>query len=306
MTAPLTDPADTDSPLITAVIDWYDAHARDLPWREPGTSPWAVLVSEVMLQQTPVNRVRPVWESWLRRWPAPPDLASDSPGEAVRMWGKLGYPRRALRLHETATMITDRHAGEVPADLPALLALPGIGDYTARAVSCFAYGQRHAVVDTNVRRFVTRAVLGRATPSPPTPQRDVTLVESLLPAEPARAAAFSVAAMEFGALVCTSRAPACAACPVQSHCAWLLAGRPAYDGPVRRGQRFAGSDRQVRGLLLDVLRGSADAVPAQALTAAWVDTEQTDRALAGLISDGLVAVRPDGSHCLPGRTPQRP
>ncbi|MEJ7702836.1 MAG: A/G-specific adenine glycosylase [Geodermatophilaceae bacterium] len=295
------EPDVADPPLAAAVIEWYDANARDLPWRQRGTSAWAVLVSEVMLQQTPVTRVLPVWESWLRRWPSASGLAADSPGEAVRAWGKLGYPRRALRLHEAAVVIADRFDGVVPTDLSALLALPGVGDYTGRAVACFAYGQRHAVVDTNVRRFVTRAVLGQAGSMPPLAARDLALVEALLPAEAAAAARFSVAAMELGALVCTARVPKCSACPVNTGCRWLRDGRPAYDGPVRRAQRFVGTDRQVRGLLLDVLRGSYGAVPAEALTVAWADAEQRDRALAGLIIDGLIAVGPDGSYALPDR-----
>jgi adenine-specific DNA glycosylase len=150
-----------------AVLDWYEHAARDLPWRRPDATPWAVLVSELMLQQTPVARVLPAYEAWLRRWPAPPDCAAAPAGEAVRMWGKLGYPRRALRLHEAARAIVDRHGGVVPADLDELLALPGVGAYTARAVASFAYGRRHPVVDTNVRRVVARAVLGQGDAGPP-------------------------------------------------------------------------------------------------------------------------------------------
>src|SRR4051794_36797313 len=146
--------------LADVVSQWYAGAARDLPWRRPGTSPWAVLVSEVMLQQTPVARVIPAWEAWLARWPTPAALASAPSGEAVRQWGRLGYPRRALRLHETATAIVARHGGEVPADLESLLALPGVGSYTARAVATFAFRQRHAVIDTNVRRVLARVVDG--------------------------------------------------------------------------------------------------------------------------------------------------
>ncbi|MBA2414689.1 MAG: A/G-specific adenine glycosylase [Geodermatophilaceae bacterium] len=287
-------------PLADPVIIWYRGNARDLPWRHPGTSPWAVLVSEVMLQQTPVARVLPVWQSWLRRWPSPAALAADSCGEAIRMWGKLGYPRRALRLHATAVIITDRHGAAVPSDLGSLQALPGVGAYTARAVAAFAFGQRHAVVDTNVRRFVARAVLGQAAAAAPAAARDLALVESLVPEAPARAAIFSVAAMELGALVCTARAPACTRCPIRGHCAWQLAGRPARTGPVRPAQRFAGTDRQVRGLLLAVLRGSPVAVSAGALAAAWADAGQRERALRTLMSDGLVVVLPDGRYALPG------
>src|SRR3954449_12724805 len=191
--------------LADVVSEWYLVAGRDLPWRRPGTSPWAVLVSEVMLQQTPVARVLPAYDAWLRRWPTPAALAADEPGEAVRMWGRLGYPRRALRLHAAATVVVDRHGGELPRTVPELLALPGIGDYTARAVAAFAYRQRQPVVDTNVRRVVARAV--EATADAAVTRRDLTLVEELLPADPEAAATASVALMELGALVCTARAP---------------------------------------------------------------------------------------------------
>ena len=212
------------------VLAWYARNARDLPWRAPGATPWAVLVSEIMLQQTPVARVLPEYLAWMARWAAPAALAAESAGEAIRQWGRLGYPRRALRLHETATILTTRHGGMVPADLDALLALPGIGSYTAAAVASFAFGQRHAVLDTNVRRVLARLVAGQpaATAAPSVAER--RLAESLLPAEPAVAARWSVAVMELGALVCTAASPRCGACPVARDCAWLAAGRPAEAG----------------------------------------------------------------------------
>ena len=216
MTTPYTEP----------VLAWFSRHARDLPWRAPGTTPWSVLVSEIMLQQTPVARVVPAHQSWLARWPTPPDLAAEAAGEAIRQWGRLGYPRRALRLHETATIVTERHGGIVPDDVDALLALPGIGSYTAAAVASFAFGQRHAVLDTNVRRVLARLVAGQPRPrSAPSPA-ERRMAESLLPAEPAVAARWSVAVMELGALVCTAASPRCADCPVARDCAWLAAGRP--------------------------------------------------------------------------------
>lgn len=286
------------SDLAGAVMDWYAVHARDLPWRRPDTSPWAVLVSESMLQQTPVARVLPAWTEWLRRWPDPPALAAASAGDAVRAWGRLGYPRRALRLHESARIITDQYAGRVPDDLADLLALPGVGAYTARAVACFAYGRRVAVVDTNVRRFVARVCSGQELAGPASTMRDNTAVERLLPPEPEQAALFSVAAMELGALVCTARSPACEVCPVRHTCAWVLAGRPAYSGPRRPTQGFTGTDRQVRGLLLDVVRRSDRTVPVADLAAVWPVSEQRERALAGLVTDGLV-VPAAGGYALP-------
>jgi len=279
---------------------WYLANGRhELPWRRT-REPWAVLVSEVMLQQTPVARVRPAYEAWLRRWPTPAALTAASPGEAVRMWGKLGYPRRALRLHACAGAVVARFGGAVPSEVDALLSLPGVGAYTARAVAAFAFGHRQPVVDTNVRRVLARAVAGRGEAAPPSGARDLAAVEALLPASPARAAQLSVAMMELGALICTARSPRCGQCPLGPVCAWRSAGSPAYDGPAVRTQRFAGTDRQVRGLLLDVLRGTYRPVPRRRLEAVWHDAAQRERALDSLVADGLVDLLPGGRCALPG------
>ncbi|WP_134322039.1 A/G-specific adenine glycosylase [Cumulibacter soli] len=294
---------ETYAPLIEAVGDWYRGAKRELPWRGDDVPAWAVMVSEFMLQQTPVARVLPVFEEWMQRWPTPHDLAADSPGEAVRMWGKLGYPRRALRLHAAAVAIDDRHGGDVPSDPAALKSLPGVGDYTAAAVAAFAFGQRIAVVDTNVRRVVHRAVLGAADAGPSTTRADFALVDDMLPDDPAQAAHVSIALMELGALVCTSKSPRCADCPVVAACAWVAAGKPAYDGPPKRAQRFAGTDRQVRGLLMDVLRGADEAVPRAELDVVWSDDVQRQRALQGLLSDGLVVLESDGRYALPSGRP---
>jgi len=283
-----------------AVVDWYERSARDLPWRQPDATPWSVLVSEVMLQQTPVARVLPTFEAWIRRWPAPAALADASSGDAVRMWGKLGYPRRALRLHECAVELVSRFGGDVPADVDELLSLPGIGAYTARAVATFAFEQRHPVVDTNVRRVVARAVSGKGASGPPSAARDLAAVDAILPHDPASAARFSVALMELGALVCTASNPACTRCPLENTCAWRGAGSPPYDGPAPRRQRFAGTDRQVRGLLLDVLRASGHPVEHAALDITWHDLAQRARALDGLVADGLIHPLPDGRYALPG------
>ncbi|MBO0821199.1 MAG: A/G-specific adenine glycosylase, partial [Nocardiopsaceae bacterium] len=215
------------SRLTEPVLDWYAAHARDLPWRAPDATPWSVLVSEIMLQQTPVSRVLPAHRAWLERWPTPKDLAADSPGEAVRQWGRLGYPRRALRLHGAARVITDEHAGNVPEDHGELLKLPGIGAYTAAAVASFAFGQRHAVLDTNVRRVFARLVSGAQYPPTAPSKAEYRLAESLLPDDEPSAARWSVAVMELGALVCTAANPECGRCPVRGDCEWLIAGKPA-------------------------------------------------------------------------------
>ena len=286
------------STLAATVSAWYAIAARDLPWRHAGVSAWSVLVSEVMLQQTPVARVLPAYAAWVARWPTAADLADASPGEAVRMWGRLGYPRRALRLHAAAVVVVERHGGLLPRTVPELLALPGVGDYTARAVAAFAYRDRVPVVDTNVRRVVARAVQGRA--DAPVTRADLAVVEALLPPDPEQAATASVALMEMGALVCTARAPGCEQCPVRPTCAWVTAGRPERAAPVRCPQAFAGTDRQVRGRLLQVLRDSPGPVDADVLGQAWDEPVQRARALAGLVADGLVDPLPDGRYGLPG------
>jgi A/G-specific adenine glycosylase len=288
-----------NSVYTTPILGWYEANARDLPWRAPDATPWGVLVSEIMLQQTPVSRVLPVWDAWMTRWPTPAALAAEPSGEAVRAWGRLGYPRRALRLHESARAITERHAGEVPSSHADLLALPGIGAYTAAAVASFAFGQRHAVLDTNVRRVLARLVSGDEYPPKSLTKAEAELAERLLPVDPATAARWAVAAMELGALVCTARTPRCADCPVFDRCAWQLAGRPAYDGPPRRGQTYAGTDRQCRGRILAVLRDAEGPVPKPALDVVWSDAPQRERALDALIADGLVDPLDDGRYSLP-------
>ncbi|MCP2164699.1 HhH-GPD family protein [Goodfellowiella coeruleoviolacea] len=282
------------------LLDWFAETARDLPWRRPETTAWGVLVSEIMLQQTPVARVEPVWLAWLQRWPRPSAMAAASQGEVLRAWGKLGYPRRALRLHEAAKAIADEHGDVVPSDVDTLLALPGIGAYTARAVAAFAYGRRCPVVDTNVRRVVARAVHGAGDAGPPSTTRDLADVAALLPDDEATAARYSAALMELGALVCTARTPRCVDCPIIDGCAWQRAGRPAYAGPAKPVQKFAGTDRQVRGLLLDVLRGTAEPVAKARLDVVWADAGQRDRCLHSLLVDGLVEQIEDGRFALPG------
>ena len=286
--------------LHRAVLAWYSAHARELPWREPSAGPWAVMVSEFMLQQTPVKRVLPMYQAWMERWPTPADLAAAPAGEAVRAWGRLGYPRRALRLHAAATAITEQHGGEVPVDHAALLALPGVGEYTAAAVASFAHRQRHAVLDTNVRRVFARLVDGREYPPQATTAAERRTATELLPDDPETAATWAVAVMELGALVCTARTPSCGACPVARECAWRGAGYPAHDGPPRKGQTYAGTDRQVRGKLLAVLREAHGEVPQSALDAVWGDSVQRGRALDGLVADGLVEPVAPGVYRLPG------
>lgn len=281
------------------LLEFFAEHGRDLPWRDPTASPWVVLVSEVMLQQTPVVRVLPVFEVWMRRWPTPADLAADSPADAIRMWGRLGYPRRALRLFDAATAITIDHQGVVPSSVDALLGLPGVGEYTARAVAAFAFSARTPVVDTNVRRVLSRVVRGLDEPREPATRADRTEMETLLPRDPIRAARFSAAVMELGAMVCTARAPVCASCPLHDRCRWRLAGSPV--GQARRAvQTWHGTDRQVRGRIMALLRDNAGPVPENSFAHTDLHAEQLSRCLASLIADGL-AVRVDDEHiALPG------
>ena len=287
------------SDLHEPILAWYDEHARDLPWRSESATPWSVMVSEFMLQQTPVARVLPVHEAWLQRWPTPADLAAEPAGEAVRAWGRLGYPRRALRLHAAATIIVERHGGEVPASYDHLRELPGIGDYTAAAIATFAHGRRHVVLDTNVRRVLTRVATGAEFPAASVTSAERTLAADLLPADEPTAATWSVAVMELGALVCTATSPRCASCPVADLCAWRAAGHPAYDGPPRKVQTWAGTDRQCRGRLLAVLRDTEGEVAQERLDAAWSEELQRARCLASLVEDGLVARTPRGTYALP-------
>ena len=286
----------------TLVTDWFREHARDLPWRRPGFSAWGTLVSEFMLQQTQVSRVVPVLEEWLRRWPTPADLAATPQSEVLRAWGRLGYPRRALALHACATAIAERHGNVVPEEVDQLLALPGIGDYTARAIAVFAYGNRHPVVDTNVRRVLARAVEGVALPGPPNARRDLPAMAALLPEGREEQRAFNAGTMELGGIVCTARAPRCDECPLAIVCAWRLAGYPEHEGPrARRQARFEGSDRQRRGLVMAELRASDVPVTEAELSRVLPDPEVRARILTGLDLDGLAA-RAEGGWTLPGQS----
>jgi A/G-specific adenine glycosylase len=303
--AALEQPADVrqswlvmTSRYLAPVLGWYTEHARDLPWRDPDASAWSVMVSEIMLQQTPVSRVLPAHREWLSRWPTPGALAADPPGEAVRQWGRLGYPRRALRLHEAARIVAERHGGVIPDSYDELLALPGVGRYTAAAIASFAYRQRHSVLDTNVRRVLSRLITGAEFPGKTVSAAEWRLAETLLPGEPEIAARWAVGVMELGALVCTAARPRCEVCPLAADCTWLKAGRPA--AAVRpAGQRYEGTDRQCRGRLLAVLRDADGPVPATHLDAVWPIALQRARALDGLVADGLVDALPDGTYALP-------
>lgn len=308
--------------LHRAITEWYAGAHRDLPWRDPDCSPWGILVSEIMLQQTPVVRVLPRWLEWMRRWPTPADLAEAATADVLRAWDRLGYPRRALRLQAAAQAIRDHHGGQVPDDHAALLALPGIGSYTAAAVTVFAFGGRQTVIDTNIRRVHARVVSGVALPGKSLSAAETRLAEDLMPEDRKLSVRWNQAVMELGALVCTARSPRCHECPVSADCAWLAAGSPP-PAVAPRGQAWHGTDRQVRGAVMAVLRGADAAVPEDWLTVAHeiridgsvplargaekplkkllsldAPEQQRRRAVDGLVADGL-AVRTDGGIALP-------
>lgn len=300
-----------ETSIAAALIQWFEHAARPLPWRDPSASAWHILVSEFMLQQTQVDRVLPRYEQWIAHWPTPADLAAAPPSDALRAWDRLGYPRRALWLHRAATEIATKHHNQVPRAIETLESLTGVGPYTARAVAVFAYGDRHPVVDTNTRRVIARLVHGLAAAASPA-AADLSDMEALLPAERAEAQTTNAAAMELGALVCTARAPLCAACPVAQWCEWRGTGYPDNAPQKRATQaKFAGSDRQVRGRIMAALRAADGPLTHAAAIAAArnhsvgkpklasADTESTlaaqaERALLSLVKDGLAVASGDG------------
>ena len=281
------------------IIDWFETEGRDLPWRQPGFTPWGSLVSEFMLQQTPVARVIPKLEEFLNRWPTPAALAASPSGDAVRAWANLGYPRRALWLHACAVTIVEKFNGEVPSNVEDLLSLPGVGPYTARAIAVFAYGGHEPVVDTNIRRVIARHNQGNADQGPPSTTRDLVAMTALLPS-PELSPAFNAGIMELGALVCTARNPRCEVCPIARTCAWKNAGYPEHVGPKKTVQKkYEGSDRQARGAVMKALRDAHSTVSSAELATVWDDKAQLGRAITGLLKDGLIELVADDSYQLP-------
>lgn len=299
MSATTSNALVTPEPVHAAAVDWYQHAARDLPWRREDCSAWGVLVSEVMLQQTPVSRVLPRWQDWMQRWPTPEAAAAAPASEILTVWDRLGYPRRALRLQQAAQAITERHGGAVPGTVAELRALPGIGEYTAAAVACFAFGVPEVVVDTNIRRVHARVFSGHALPGKTYTAQQRKLAHDVFP-NPRHdggelACTWNIAAMELGALVCTARSPACDKCPLATLCAWRLAGSPpATEEQRTRGQAWEGTDRQVRGALMAALRtgGALDRESLiDGLPLPNADLDQRHRCLASLVSDGLAEER---------------
>ena len=267
-----------------ALLSWWERNGRDLPWRRT-RDPWTILVSETMLQQTQVPRVETRFGEFVAQFPTPAACAAAPAGEVVRAWAGLGYNRRALNLHRCATTVVEHHGGALPNDLDALLALPGIGPYTARAILVFAFGRDIGLVDTNAGRFLSRAGAGRAL----APKEAQALADSLVP--PGRGWDWGQAVFDLGALVCTKRAPRCDECPIIATCAWARAGYPPPDpvtgsAGISGGQStFAGSDRQGRGRLVDALRAGPVAMGELPDVMGWPD----DALRAGRVAETLVA-----------------
>lgn len=316
-------------PIRLRLFDWWSRYARDLPWRFGRTTPWGVLVSEVMSQQTQMSRVVPYWTAWMKIWPDAASLAAAPKAAIITAWGRLGYPRRALRLQECAQQVAGQYADRLPRDYDQLVALPGIGDYTASAVMSFAYGERIAVIDTNIRRVLSRVFLGRESTGGVASREERQLAWQVLPedvdagdsgaqedsgrlglADPTvRSAAWrepssarwNQAVMELGATVCIARKPACGICPLAGHCRFLKAGLPGLGaGRTRPRQRFAGTDRQVRGAILRALRQASGApVSRKDLEPLCEDEIRLDRCIASLDEDGLLEIGQDGRLSLP-------
>ena len=263
------------------LLDWFDQNKRDLPWRR--TSPWGVMVSEFMLQQTPVHRVLPVWEEWMGKWPTPLDLSMAKKSEVISAWGRLGYPRRALRLYESATVIARDFHNEVPSNPEILRSLPGVGEYTAAAIAAFAFNESTLVLDINIRRVFARVIDGVEHPTAAPTQLERKSRKQLIPLEGAKWAA---ATMEFGALICKSKNPLCDSCPLTRQCAWRKAGYPKSE-LIRKSQSWVGTDRQCRGTVVQALRENPK-LSKQKLSALWGDQSQLEKALKTLIADGLI------------------
>lgn len=272
------------------VRQWYSTHQRDLPWRAEGVSAWQILVSEVMLQQTPVARVIPAWQAWCERWPTAQLLAAASLGEVLSQWNRLGYPRRAKNLHRSAQMVTEEFGGELPRDVETLETLPGIGTYTSRAIACFAFGIPVPVVDTNVKRVVARVEDGDQAAGHWSVGFGLERVDEVSRTENAEHyCQIQRGLMELGALLCTARSPRCETCPLQDSCRWRAEGYPEDPSVKPRVQaRYEGSDRQVRGIILSWLRQHPHPLERETLEDLWPQAAQRQRAVESLVRDGLI------------------
>jgi A/G-specific adenine glycosylase len=279
--------------LEKPIVSWFKKNKRDLPWRN--TTPWGVMVSEYMLQQTPVNRVLPKWDEWMKRWPTPKDLAKATPAEVITAWGRLGYPRRALRLHAAAQIIAEDFNNQVPEDPATLQTLPGIGEYTAAAIGAFAFEKQTLVMDVNIRRLLTRIIDGNEHPKPAPTTREKASRLALQPSKNAHI--WSAATMELGALVCTSKNPICEKCPVIGQCNWRKNGYPKTD-LIRKSQDWHGTDRKCRGTIVQALREN-ESLTENAIKKLWPDESQVEKALKTLIEDQLIQALPRRRYRLP-------
>ncbi|PJM78682.1 A/G-specific adenine glycosylase [Bifidobacterium scaligerum] len=302
------DSADTDAQqrkrTRIKLAAWWEANARDLPWRFGRTSPWGVLVSEVMSQQTQMSRVVPYWTDWMARWPDAQALADAPKADVITAWGRLGYPRRVLRLQECARVVTEQYHDELPHTYEELIGLPGIGDYTASAVLSFAFGERIAVIDTNIRRVLSRVFLGVESLGGAASPAERALANRVLPEQGAvgESVTWNQSVMELGAVVCTAKSPLCEACPVADDCMFLKLGRPGLgQRRTRPRQRFQGTDRQVRGLVLASLRElpAGASLPRKDAEKLWDDQVQLASCIASLDDDGLIEITADDMLRLP-------
>ena len=272
---------------------WFKKNRRDLPWRS--TDSWGVLVSEIMLQQTPVARVLPIYTQWIKRWPSARDLAKATPAEVITAWGRLGYPRRALRLHECARVIAQHFNNRVPETEIELRSLPGIGEYTSAAIMAFAHGERSLVLDINVRRLFARAIDGVEVPTLSITRDEKKARAELIPDRNPHI--WAAATMELGALVCTSQNPKCGICPIASQCTWRSLDYPKSE-QVKRTQSWNGTDRQCRGVIVQALRENSSLTKTQ-LIKLWSLESQVEKALVTLEVDGLITKVRKSSYSLP-------
>lgn len=272
---------------------WFKKNQRDLPWRK--TDAWGVLVSEIMLQQTPVNRVLPVYNQWMARWPSAHELSQATTAEVITAWGRLGYPRRALRLHECARVISTQFNNRVPETEVELRSLPGIGEYTSAAIMAFAHRQRSLVLDINIRRFFARSIDGTEVPTLSITRQERKFRAELIPNRNPHI--WAAATMELGALVCTAQNPKCGICPIADSCKWRNLDYPKSE-QVKRTQKWNGTDRQCRGVIIQALRENKKLTKSQ-LSKLWNLEPQLEKALASLEKDGLIATVRKNSYSLP-------
>ena len=281
------------NPLHKPVLTWYRKSKRDLPWRS--TDAWGVLVSEIMLQQTPVARVLPIYIEWMKRWPTPAALASASPAEIITAWGRLGYPRRALRLHECAKVITTQYNGKVPTSESQLRELPGIGEYTSAAIIAFAFEGRSLVLDINIRRLFARVIDGIEVPTAAPTKSERASRNELIPDRDPHV--WAAATMELGALICTAKNPKCGECPLADQCIWRSLDYPLSDQPKRR-QTWHGTDRQCRGVIVQALRDNPS-LQKREIMQLWDVPSQVEKTLLTLLEDGLVVAMKGERFSLP-------